>query len=223
MAWEGRGNPSSGAGAAAEADVLRSTYALNRDVFHRKVRLVLLPGTTSSDVPDGLHGVARFPLATIDDTGVRDLLRSLTRQPEYMKGALGPLPVLSAQASAVPAPARPMTTLDDEAATNQAAAERATTASPGQRNALAKAKDYLRYAAFSRKGLAEQLAHDGFSSDDSEYAVANVGASWDQEAAKKAKDYLAYTSFSQSELTEQLVYDGFTQTEAESGASRAYR
>jgi hypothetical protein len=60
LAWEGRGDPSKGAGAAAEADSLRSTYAVNRDTFRDKVRLVLLPGADSRDIPSGLHGVPRF-------------------------------------------------------------------------------------------------------------------------------------------------------------------
>lgn len=93
-AWESRGDPTRGAGAAAEADVLRSLYAQDREAFLRKVRLVLLPGGSSADIPNGLHGVPRYPLATLDVAGVRDLMRSLTRQEEHPKAALGPLPVL---------------------------------------------------------------------------------------------------------------------------------
>ncbi len=56
-AWEGRGDPTKGAGAAAEANALRTLESTDRDAFLRKVRLVLLPGTDASLVPIGLSGV----------------------------------------------------------------------------------------------------------------------------------------------------------------------
>jgi hypothetical protein len=214
LAWEGRGDPSKGAGAAAEADSLRSIYAVNRDAFRDKVRLVLLPGANSRDIPSGLHGVARFEVGTIDDAGVSDLLRNLTEQPEFIKGALGALPDLPPRSSASAA-ARSATAAAGAAVTVGTDTAPGPAVSPGQRNALAKARDYLRYTAFSKKGLVKQLVSEGFSVDDSGLAVASVGADWDEQAAKKADDYLSHMTFSRRGLVNQLVSEGFSQDESE--------
>jgi SOS response regulatory protein OraA/RecX len=214
LAWEGRGDPTKGAGAAAEADSLRSIYAVNRDAFRDKVRLVLLPGANSRDIPSGLHGVPRFEVGTIDDAGLSDLLRNLTEQPEFIKGKLGDLPELpphssaSAEARSAPVTAGPAATVETDAAPGPEA-------TLGQRNALAKGLDYLRHIAFSKKGLANQLVSEGFSVDESEFAVATVGAAWGEQAAKKASDYLSHLAFSRRGLVDQLVSDDFTQDESE--------
>jgi hypothetical protein len=92
--WEGGGDPTKGAGSAAEADALRSLYARNRDEFLNKVRLVMLPGATEADIPDGLHGLPRFKVSRFDEAGIEELLRSLTAQAKFPKAALGALPVL---------------------------------------------------------------------------------------------------------------------------------
>jgi len=214
VAWEGRGDPSKGAGAAAEADSLRSIYAENRDAFRDKVRLVLLPGTDSRVIPSGLHGVARFKVETIDDAGLSDLLRNLTEQPEFIKGALGALPKLPPHSSASAA-ARSTTATAGPAVTVGTDAVRGPEVPPGRRNALAKAQEYLRYTAFSIKGLSNQLVSEGFSVDESEFAVANVGAAWDEQASKKANDYLLHMTFSRRGLVNQLVSEGFSQDESE--------
>ena len=218
LAWEGRGDPSRGAGAAAEADSLRSIYAVNRDAFSAKVRLVLLPGTDEQDVPSGLHGVARFPLETIDDAALTDLLRNLTEQPEFVRGELGDLPELPPRSSQFFAPQ------------SEAGAPRASssTASPAReteiplerRNAVAKAREYLRYTAFSRQGLVRQLTDsEGFSEEDSTFAVTNVGADWDEQATKKARTYLAQMAFSHKGLVDQLIAEGFSLAESELAAA----
>ena len=88
----------------------------------------------------------------------------------------------------------------------------------GQKNAIAKAEQYLDYSAFSKKGLIEQLKFEGFDQKDAEFAVKNCGADWNEQAAKKAQQYLDYSSFSKKSLIEQLVFEGFTQKQAEYGA-----
>ena len=93
----------------------------------------------------------------------------------------------------------------------------------GQRNALAKAKEYLAYSAFSRKGLIEQLKFEGFSSKDATYGADHAGANWNTQAYKKAKDYLSYSSFSRSGLLDQLIFEGFTKAQAQYGVKKAYR
>ena len=220
LAWEGRGDTTKGAGAAAEADVLRSEYARNRETFLSKVRLLLLPGADPEDIPDGLHGVPRYPLNSLTRAGLTGLLRSLTDQPEFIKADLGPLRHLPARS---PAPA------ENGAPDTGGAAPGAHSVPPlkqnepsaGQRNARAKAREYLRYTAFSEEGLVRQLMSEGFSSDDSRFAVVGVGADWSEQAATKAREYLTYSAFSRASLSRQLVFDGFTIEEAESAAANS--
>ena len=89
----------------------------------------------------------------------------------------------------------------------------------GQRNALAKAANYLSFSAFSFDGLVEQLEFEGFSHDDAVFAVENCGADWNEQAARKAQSYLDFMSFSRSGLIEQLEFEGFTYEQAEYGAT----
>lgn len=88
-----------------------------------------------------------------------------------------------------------------------------------QKNAVAKAKSYLNYTAFSHDGLVAQLEYDQFSHADAVYGADNSGANWNEQAAKKAKAYMEYSAFSRSGLIDQLKYDKFTQAEAEYGAN----
>ncbi len=89
-----------------------------------------------------------------------------------------------------------------------------------QENALKKAKDYLSFSAFSRQGLIEQLEYEGFSKEDSTYAVDNCGADWNEQAVEKAKSYLDFSSFSRDGLIDQLLYEGFTKEQAEYGVKQ---
>lgn len=92
----------------------------------------------------------------------------------------------------------------------------------GQKNALKQAESYLRYSAFSHKGLVEQLEYEGYSHADAVYAADHCGADWNEQAYLSAKSYLEYSSFSYSGLVEQLEYEGFTAAQAEYGAKKAY-
>lgn len=110
---------------------------------------------------------------------------------------------------------------DDSEKEDPAKAEEGAKASSptvSQNNALATARDYLDYTAFSYDGLVDQLEFEGFSNDDAIWAVDNCGADWNEQAEKKAQDYLDYSSFSRSGLIDQLVFEGFTQEQAEHGA-----
>jgi len=88
----------------------------------------------------------------------------------------------------------------------------------GQTQAVGKAKAYLAFSSFSRKGLIGQLIYEGFSEAESTFAVDHVAPDWNVQAAGKARAYLNYTSFSRQGLIDQLVYEGFTQAQAEYGA-----
>lgn len=98
-----------------------------------------------------------------------------------------------------------------------------TAVSPGMRNALQSAKDYLDAMSFSRKGLIEQLEYEGYSSSEAEYAVEHCGADWNKQAYDMAKDYLKMMAFSRSSLIEQLEFEGFTHSQAVYGADQAYQ
>ena len=90
-------------------------------------------------------------------------------------------------------------------------------ATSGEKNALAKALQYLDYSAFSYSGLVEQLEYEGYSHSESTYAADNCGANWKEQAAEKALSYLDYSAFSYNGLIEQLEYEGFTSSEAQYG------
>lgn len=110
-----------------------------------------------------------------------------------------------------------------ESAAPDAAAQPATASAPaatmGQQNAVAKAKNYLKFMAFSHDGLVEQLEFEGFSADEATYGADNCGADWNEQAAQKAKNYLDMMSFSRDGLIEQLEFEGFTPEQAEYGVT----
>ena len=94
-----------------------------------------------------------------------------------------------------------------------------TSATVSQKNAVAKAKSYLNYTAFSHDGLVAQLEYDQFSHADAVYGADNSGANWSEQAARKAKAYMEYSAFSRGSLIAQLEYDKFTQAQAEYGVN----
>lgn len=94
--------------------------------------------------------------------------------------------------------------------------------SADQANALGSAESYLRYSAFSRTGLIEQLEYEGFSRADSTFAVDSLNVDWFEQAAKSAETYLEYSSFSRQELYDQLMFEGFSTAEAEFGVNSSY-
>jgi len=110
-----------------------------------------------------------------------------------------------------------------EAAASEAAAEAAKIGTVAQQNAYRSAVSYLDFTAFSRKSLADQLAYEGFSAADAEFAIARLeaegGVDWNEQAAASAANYLEFTSFSHSGLVDQLLYEGFTADLAEYGVS----
>jgi len=99
------------------------------------------------------------------------------------------------------------------------AQEETTKLTMGQKNALSKAADYLKFTAFSYSGLITQLEYEQFSIEDATYAADNCGADGSEQAAIKAQQYLDFSSFSRGSLIDQLKYEGFTQTQAEYGAT----
>ena len=94
--WEGRNDPTVGAGVASEADALLSIYnGEGQDAFRRKLVLVILPSMRAeARVPSGLHGVQRFAISEFSLSGLEGLLRLLTGQPKHVAEPLGTIPEL---------------------------------------------------------------------------------------------------------------------------------
>ena len=88
----------------------------------------------------------------------------------------------------------------------------------GQKNALASAKEYLNFTAFSYQGLIKQLEHEKYSREDAAYGADNCGTNWNEQAAKKAKEYLRL-SLSRDRLIDHLKFDGFTHEQAVYGVT----
>ncbi|HEX4435909.1 MAG TPA: hypothetical protein VH061_03860 [Solirubrobacteraceae bacterium] len=93
--WEETGDPTVGAGAAREANVLKTLFDQDRHEFYRKVKLAVLPGATEADVPVELgSAVQRFDVRTLDSNGLDGLVRTLTGQPSYIPPPVGAIPIL---------------------------------------------------------------------------------------------------------------------------------
>jgi hypothetical protein len=93
--WEDTNAPGTGAGAAREANTLKTLFGDNQEAFYGKVKIVILPGVTTDDIPTELKAVVhRFPIATIDRPGLEGLLRVLTDQPEFVAPPVGTVPLL---------------------------------------------------------------------------------------------------------------------------------
>lgn len=97
--WEGVGDPTTGAGAAREANVLKAQFDQNRAHFQKRVKLVLLDGIDVADAPLELQAsVQRFPIESFGLDGLGDLLRTLTGRRMWIKPQLGKPPPLPPRA-----------------------------------------------------------------------------------------------------------------------------
>jgi hypothetical protein len=96
-----------------------------------------------------------------------------------------------------------------------------------EQSAVAAAKQYLSFSAFSRLGLIAQLDSpdgSGYPVNVATVAVDSMTVNWDKEAVEAAKSYLAMSPFSCSALIQQLDSpDGsqFTVAQATYGADHA--
>ena len=83
------------------------------------------------------------------------------------------------------------------------------------KQALDKANSYLDFSAFSSPGLYDQLVYEGFTTEQTSYAINNIQVDWNEQALQKAISYLEFSSFSDQGLYDQLIYEGFTPTEVQ--------
>lgn len=124
--------------------------------------------------------------------------------------------------------AAPLTSGDPGSPPSQVAAATTTvdtpTVPPQEQEAIGAAQDYLKFSAFSRQGLIDQLdssAGDGYPVDVATAAVDSLNVDWNAQAAKSAQSYLSMSHFSCSGLISQLdssAGEKFTQAQATYGA-----
>lgn len=93
-------------------------------------------------------------------------------------------------------------------------------ATTGERDALSRARVYVKQTGVSYKGLLEQLEFEGYSHSEAVYGAEHCGADWKREAAQRARAYSGAMSFSRADLIEQLEREGFTHEEAVYGVEQ---
>lgn len=93
-AWVGAGDPMKNKGVRAEANAVKSIEHLGGNVLQQRCRLILLPNSSDEDIPLGMHGLMRHYIKGFDFADLEGLLRDLTKQPKYVKPALGEVPIL---------------------------------------------------------------------------------------------------------------------------------
>ena len=90
-----------------------------------------------------------------------------------------------------------------------------------RRAAVESALNYISCMPFSTSGLYEQLLFEGFSEQDSEFAVNCLNIDYDQMCYEKAISYITNIGgFSKQSLIDQLVYEGFTEEQAKKAVKR---
>lgn len=89
----------------------------------------------------------------------------------------------------------------------------------GMQNALSRANSYLSILSFSQDSLIEQLEFEGFTPEESKYAVLNCGANWNEQCAKKAQSYMSILHLSRAGLINQLKFEKFTDAQIQYGVA----
>jgi len=72
--WEGDNEPTEGAGAVREVNELMGQFNERQDDFHRRVKVVILPGADHSDLPAELSNLQRFRIDELTEAGVEEAL-----------------------------------------------------------------------------------------------------------------------------------------------------
>ena len=90
-----------------------------------------------------------------------------------------------------------------------------------KRSAIEMAQNYLLTMPFSPSGLYDQLRFEGFSEEDSQFAVNCLVVDWDEMCYEKAVSYITNVGgFSKQSLIDQLVFEGFTKKQAKKAVKR---
>ena len=90
-----------------------------------------------------------------------------------------------------------------------------------KRSAIEMAQSYLLTMPFSPSGLYDQLLFEGFSEQDSEFAVNCLVVDWDEMCYETAVNYVTNIGgFSKQSLIDQLVFEGFTKKQAKKAVKK---
>ena len=90
-----------------------------------------------------------------------------------------------------------------------------------KRSAIEMAQSYLSTMPFSPSGLYDQLLYEGFSEEDSQFAIDHLIVDWDEMCYETAVSYITNVGgFSKKSLIHQLEYDGFTKKQAKKAVKR---
>lgn len=165
QAWTDRfeavNDPTIGAGAVAEADMLLGLFNENQALFRQKVMLVLLNGVQDSEIPTQLQGVSRFRIKEHSLAGIDSLLRYLTGQPQYLRPVLGAIPVLSTTSLKSPPLVPTSSGADKIQSEDEASGAAAATATTG----AARARETISIIGDGNSvQLGDQQIHNSYSS-----------------------------------------------------------
>ena len=90
-----------------------------------------------------------------------------------------------------------------------------------KRSAIEMAQSYLLTMPFSPNGLYDQLLYEGFSEEDSQFAIDHLIVDWDEMCYETAVSYVTNIGgFSKQSLIDQLVFEGFTKKQAKKAVKR---
>ena len=90
-----------------------------------------------------------------------------------------------------------------------------------KRSAIEMAQSYLSTMPFSPSGLYDQLLYEGFSEEDSQFAIDHLIVDWDEMCYETAVSYITNIGgFSKQSLIHQLEFEGFTKKQAKKAVKR---
>ena len=90
-----------------------------------------------------------------------------------------------------------------------------------KRSAIEVAQNYLSCMPLSPNSLYDQLLFEGFSEEDSQFAIDHLIVDWDEMCYETAVSYITNVGgFSKKSLIHQLEYDGFTKKQAKKAVKR---
>jgi len=98
--WEGINGSTVNDGAVSEANAIHGLFHRDQMLFQRKVRVVLLPGTSEDDVPLDMTALKRLSVQVVTQNGINSIIRELSNRPVYPDPQI--LPNSTLEVSAAP-------------------------------------------------------------------------------------------------------------------------
>ncbi|MGW4940844.1 Ltp family lipoprotein [Actinoplanes sp. NPDC004185] len=210
------------------AAIVLSAFTLAKPVNKIKPILGLMLGVVALIVNVIVLAAAGFASENHADAAVSVSATTATATEPTLEAIAGPTTTTPTVAATTRTPptVKPPTKAPTKAPTSTKAAP-TRRVSLEEDNAIRSAQSYLRFSAFSRKGLIEQLSSDageGYPLKTATRAVDSLHVNWKEQAYKSAKSYLKMSGFSRKGLIEQLESDageGFTHSQAVYGVEKA--